>query len=240
MTLKVIGAGFGRTGTTSLKWALERLLGGRCHHMLEVLEHPEQVKGWAAKARGEDVDLAKLLEGYVATCDWPSVAYYAELAERFPTAKVVLTLRGFDRWYESTFETIYSMSLMAERPPVSWMMRVDRRRRGFPQMVMDTVWGERGCFGGRFADREHARGVYERHLEDVRRRIPAERLLEWAPSEGWEPLCRFLEVPVPSEPMPHRNDRQEMIVRRRTMTAIAWAVSPITGPIALGLRVLGR
>lgn len=240
MTLKVIGAGFGRTGTTTLKWALETLLGGRCHHMREVFEHPEQVHGWAAKARGEAVDLATLLEGYVAAVDWPSARYWAELAEQFPAAKVVLTVRDFDRWYESAHETIYGMSTVVERPPVSWMARLVPRMRRFSQMVDDTVWGERGVFGGRFEDEAHVRAIYERNLEEVKRTIAAERLLVYAPSEGWEPLCRFLEVPVPSEPMQHRNERQEILRARRLMTAVGWAVSPITAPVALGLRALGR
>lgn len=240
MTLQVIGAGFGRTGTTTLKWALETLLGGRCHHMREVFEHPEQVRGWAAKARGEAVDLATLLDGYVAAVDWPSAAYWAELAERFPAAKVVLTVRDFDRWYESALETIYGMSQMVERPPVSWMTRLNPRMRQLPQMMDDTIWGERGVFGGRFTDKVHARAIYERNIEEVKRTIAAERLLVYTPSEGWEPLCRFLGVSVPNEPMQHRNERQEMIRIRRVMTAVGWAVSPITAPIALGLRALGR
>lgn len=240
MTLKVIGAGFGRTGTTTLKHALEILLGGKCHHMQEVFAHPEQISLWAARARGEAVDWDALLSGYVAACDWPSAAYYAELAERYPAAKVVLTRRDFDKWFESATETIYSMSIMAATPPVSWMMTVNPRMRGFSQMVDDTVWGERGVFGGRFAERERTRGIYERHLEEVHRRIPAERLLEWAPTDGWEPLCRFLEVPVPSEPVPHKNERQELVGMRKKMTAVAWVVAPITAPLAFGLRLLGR
>jgi hypothetical protein len=240
MTIRVIGAGFGRTGTSTLKWALERLLGGRCHHMREVFEHPEQVRVWAAKARGEPVDLAPLLRDYVATCDWPSAAWYDELAERFPNAKVVLTTRDFDKWYESALETIYAVSLTVERPPVSWLVRTNPRMRQFPQMTNDVIWGERGCFGGRFHEREHAREVYERHIEAVKRKIPAERLLVYAPSEGWEPLCRFLDLPIPSEPMARKNERDEMIAIRRRMTAVAWLVAPITGPLALGLRALGR
>lgn len=240
MTLQVIGAGFGRTGTTTLKWALETLLHGKCHHMREVLGSPSQVYGWAAKARGEPVDLAVLLEGYVAACDWPSAAYYAELAERFPAAKVVLTVRDFDKWYQSAYESIYGMSLMVKRPPVSWMTRVNPRMRAFGPMVDDVVWGERGVFGGRFEDREHVRAVFERHHEQVRRTIPAERLLEYAPSQGWEPLCRFLGVPVPGIPMEHKNERQEMIRMRRAMTAVGWALSPITAPLSLGLHALGR
>lgn len=241
MTLKVIGAGYGRTGTTTLKWAFEKLLGGKCHHMKEVFANPgPQVKGWAAKARGEKVAWETLLGGYVAACDWPSAAYYAELAEAFPAAKVVLTRRDFDKWYDSAFETIYSMSLMSASPPVSWLMKANPRMREFPQMIQDTIFGPRGTFGGRFDDRERTRGIYERHVEEVKRTIPAERLLVWAPSDGWEPLCKLLEVPVPSEPIPHLNERQEMLAMGRKLTAIGWVVSPITAPIALGLRVLGR
>lgn len=240
MALKVIGAGFGRTGTTTLKWALETLLGGKCHHMQEVIAHPEQVPLWTAKARGEAVDWEQLLGGYVASCDWPSAAYYAELAERYPAAKVVLTRRAFDKWYESAFETIYSLAVTAASPPMSWLMTVVPRMRGFPQMLDEMVWGERGAFGGRFADREHAREVYERHNETVLRTIPAERLLVWAPGDGWEPLCRFLELPVPSEPMQHRNERQELVGVRQKMKTVGWVASPITAPLALLLRALGR
>lgn len=239
MALRVIGAGFGRTGTSTLQWALEKLLGGRCYHMREVMEHPEHAAVWGRKARGEPAELAEVLDGYVAAVDWPAASYYAELAETHPEAKVVLTVRDFDRWYQSAHESIYSISVAMSEPPLSWMVRVSPRRE-IPRMIEDTIWGERGCFGGRFTDREHVREVFERHIEEVRRTIPAERLLEYAPSEGWEPLCRFLGVPAPAEPMPRKNERQEMIAIRRKATAIAWAVSPLTGPLALGLRLLGR
>jgi hypothetical protein len=240
MPLEVIGAGFGRTGTTTLKWALETLLGGKCHHMQEVFANPKQVAGWAARARGETIDWEKLLEGYVAACDWPAAAYWAELAERYPNAKVVLTRRDFDKWYDSANETIYSLYRLTKRPPTSWLFHVNPRMPEFSQMVADTIWGERGVFGERFHDREHVRGIYERHTEEVKRTIPAERLLVWAPSDGWEPLCRILGVPVPSEPMQHRNERQEMIGMRRKLTAIGWVTSPLTAPASLVMRALGR
>jgi hypothetical protein len=238
MTIRVIGAGFGRTGTSTLKWALERLLAGRCHHMREVFAHPEQIRSWAALARGESVDLEQLLDGYVATCDWPSAAFYEALAQRFPDAKVVLTVRDFDKWYESATETIYAMATTVTRPPVEWLVRSNPRMREFPQMVDDVVWS--GVFDGRFSDREHARAVFEAHIEDVKRKIPAERLLIYSPSQGWDPLCSFLDLPVPSEPMARENEREKMIAMRRRMTVVAWALSPITAPISLGLRALGR
>jgi hypothetical protein len=238
-TFKVIGAGFGRTGTTTLKYALEKLLGGRCYHMEEVFARPEHIAWWARKGRGEAAEWADVLEGYVAACDWPPAAYYKELAEHYPEAKVVLTVRDFDRWYDSASETIFSMYTLSQKPPMLWMFKLVPKMREFPEMVANIVWGERGTFGERFADREHARAVFDRHIEEVKRTIPAERLLVYSLSEGWEPLCRFLGVPVPAEPMPHRNERQEMIGRRRKMTAAAWAALPITAPLALGRRLLG-
>jgi hypothetical protein len=238
-TIKVIGAGFGRTGTTTLKWALEKLLGGPCHHMQEIFAHPEQIRVWARKGRGEKTDLAEVLEGYVAAVDWPAAAYYAELAEQYPEAKVVLTVRDFDRWYESAHETIYWLYTITQKPPLLWMFKLVPKMREFPEMVADIIWGERGTFGERFQDREHARAVFDRHVEEVKRTIPAERLLVYAPSEGWEPLCRFLGVPVPDEPMPRMNERQEMISMGRKMTAAAWVLLPVSAPVALGRRLLG-
>lgn len=240
MPLKVIGAGFGRTGTTTLKHVLEMLLGGKCHHMQEVFANPGQVKTWAARGRGEKIDWEKLLEGYVAACDWPAAAYWEELAELYPEAKVVLTARDFDKWYESANETIYSLYRLTKRAPTSWLFKVNPRMPEFSQMVSNVVWGERGVFGERFQDRDYARGIYERHIEEVHRKIPAERLLVWEPKDGWEPLAKHLGVPVPSEPVPHKNERQEMIGMRRKLTAISWVVAPLTGPIALGMKALGR
>jgi hypothetical protein len=208
--------------------------------MQEVFAHPEQASVWARKGRGEAVDLAEVLDGYVANCDWPAATYYAELAEQYPEAKVVLTVRDFDRWYESARETIFALYEVSQRPPLRWLFELVPSRRDFPRMVADVIWGERGVFGERFLDREHTRGIFERHVEEVKRTIPAERLLIYAPSEGWEPLCQFLGVPVPSEPMPHRNERQEMITMRRRMTVAAWVALPITAPAALGRRLLGH
>ena len=232
MSLKVIGAGFGRTGTLSLKHALERLLGGRCYHMIEVMQNPEHIDVWARKARGEDVDPDDALRDYVATVDWPTTSFYAELAERHPDAKVILTVRDPQRWYESAKQTIFALSQRLQAPPVSWFLGSMRLRSGLPTMLNDLLWGPRGQFGGQFEDRAHAISVYEAHVEEVQRRIPSERLLVYQLRDGWAPLCEFLGVPEPSEPVPHVNDRDEMLKRIKVITAVSWLVSPLSYPLS--------
>ena len=113
MSLKVIGAGFGRTGTTSLKAALERLGFDRCYHMFEFMEHPEHAKYWDAASKGKPVDWNALFEGYQSTLDWPGCSYYRDLMQRYPEAKVLLTVRDSEKWYQSAQKTIF-------RPPGDW------------------------------------------------------------------------------------------------------------------------
>ena len=241
MSIQVIGAGFGRTGTKSLKLALERLLGGPCFHMLEMFEgKPELFPRWLAKAEGEEVDLREVLAGYRATVDWPSCTYYAELAELYPEAKVILTVRDPERWYQSVKKTIYAFSREMAGPPVSWVMQVHPTRWAMPQMAERQIWGERGHFGGRFEDKAHAISVYEAHIEEVKATIPKERLLVYALKEGWEPLCDFLGVPVPSEPLPNTNSSEEMVALFTKLRRIAWLASPITAPGAFVARRLRR
>jgi Sulfotransferase domain len=93
MALRVIGAGFGRTGTHSLKLALEQLGFAPCHHMYEVRAHPEQLAFWQAAARGELPDWDEVFAGFAAQVDWPGARFWRELAEHFPHAKVILSVR---------------------------------------------------------------------------------------------------------------------------------------------------
>ena len=192
--LRVIGAGFGRTGTLSLKVALERLLGGRCYHMTEVLGNRDHVEVWADKGQGKDVDLDTVLGDFVAAVDWPTTRYYAELAEQNPEAKVVLTVRDPERWYESTRETIFELTAAVGVRPVCWLAAVTRLRR-FRNMTSDIIWGPRGHFGGRFEDRDHAISVYQAHIEEVRERIPSDRLLEYEIKQGVGPVVRLPRAP---------------------------------------------
>lgn len=191
----------GRTGTLSLKAALERLGFGPCYHMREVIDHPDHIQLWAAVAGGEAVPWERMLGGYQATVDWPACTFWRELAAAYPTAPVLLSVRDPGRWYESMLSTVYRVSTWARTASGEG---VPPHMRQLGEMVQALVW--EGTFGGRFEDRAHAIDVFERHIDEVRRGLPAERLLVYEVGQGWAPLCAFLGVPEPDEPFPHLND----------------------------------
>lgn len=198
--MDVIGAGFGRTGTLSLKTALEQLGFGPCMHMVSLLEDTERATLFHRAADGDAGSLSRALEGHRSTVDWPGTYFWRELVGQHPDAKVILTVRDPQRWYDSAHGTIYQAALSALRA-------ADEASGITPAgigMVHRLVWD--GTFGGRFADRDHAIRVFEEHNEAVRREVPADRLLEFEVSEGWQPLCDFLGVAVPEEPFPRSND----------------------------------
>src|SRR5262245_33341374 len=204
MAFKVIGAGLGRTGTLSLKLALEELGFSQCYHMTEVLARMDDARVWDAAARGQPVDWEALFRGYQATVDWPGCSFYAELIRRYPEAKVVLTVRDPDTWYDSARQTIYYVRQAFPR----WMGPLVPRLRHFRRMIDRLVWD--GTFHGRFEDKPYAIEVFNRHNEQVRLDVPTDRLLVYQVREGWEPLCAFLGVPVPvDKPFPHLNDAAE-------------------------------
>jgi hypothetical protein len=200
MALKVVGAGLGRTGTNSLKLALEQLLGGPCYHMFELIAHPQQVPVWERAIRGEEVDWGSLFDGYAATVDWPGCAFWRDLAAANPNAPVLLSMRdSAHTWWASMEQTIIPAlqgPMLSDHPDLM---------RG-QEMVREMF---RTRFTPDFADREAAIAEYERHSEEVRREIPAERLIEWQPCDGWEPICRRLGLPVPDTPFPHENTSED-------------------------------
>ena len=199
MELKLVGAGLGRTGTHSLKLALERLLGGPCHHMVEVFQHPDQWPKWQSAVNGEPLAAwGDVYDGYVATVDWPGCRWYRELAAANPDAVVLLSLRASaDEWWRSASNTIFT---------------------GIPTEPTDD-WGRWaneliGGHIGDFRDADAAKAGYERHASEVRSSIPASRLVEWRAADGWGPLCEALGVPVPDEPFPLTNTTEEWLARR--------------------------
>lgn len=198
MTLQLIGAGLGRTGTLSLKAALERIGYGPCYHMIEVLSAPQRARHWLERTRSSSHDWDAIFHRYRSTVDWPAAAFWRELAMRYPDAKVVLSLRDADAWHASVMNTIYPVMTqeLPERAPASL--------REFQAMVVELIL-ER-TFAGRLADRAHATRVFEQHNQAVIDALPASRLLVYRAGDGWQPLCRFLDVPVPSEAFPHLND----------------------------------
>jgi hypothetical protein len=208
MTLAVIGPGFGRTRTMSLKHALERLGFGPCHHMEEVFAHPEQVPHWQAVAAGRSVIWDEVFAGYCSQVDWPGAYRWRELAAAYPQAKVVLSVRPEAAWWKSFSATIGALLDAPDQvslPPHAEAMR---------NIVMEII--QVRTFGCPVTDREGAVAAYRRHIEDVCAAIPAERLLVFDVAEGWPPLCRFLDVPVPAVPFPHVNTTEQFweMVRR--------------------------
>jgi hypothetical protein len=214
--LKLIGAGFGRTGTRSLKEALEILGFGPCYHMVEVFEHPEHVPSWNAAIRGEPVDWKKLFQDYQATVDWPGCTFYQQLMVEYPDAKVLLSVRDPEKWYESVSSTIYEVSRRSRSSFAPLLMLLVRfMRPGIAEMIPminRLIWD--GTFQHRFEDKEYALSVFNQHNEEVRNYVPSEKLLVYSVKEGWEPLCTFLGVPVPDVPFPHLNDRENFVGTR--------------------------
>jgi len=197
MSLKVVGAGFGRTGTRSLKEALEILGFGPCHHMMEVFLHPEQVPFWDRAAQGESMNWNEVFAGYASACDWPSCSFYKELAAFYPDAKVILSLRDPKSWYKSVSGTIMP----------SMKKPKDGEGRRLPGIFGPLLIGQK-TFHDDFSEANMI-AVYERHNEEVRRTIPRDRLLVFEAKDGWEPLCRFLGVAVPAVPYPAMNSTEE-------------------------------
>jgi Sulfotransferase domain len=241
MTLEVIGAGFGRTGTMSLKVALEELGFGPCYHMTEVFAHPEHVELWSAATQGEPLDWERIFDGYRATVDWPGCTFYNELMESYPDAKVILTVRDPQGWYESAYNTIYRITGAASSPIfylAGLIMPRARRMKQAHRMIVELIW-ERDL-DGRFEDREYAIATFERHTEEVEQRVPAEKLLVYEVKEGWAPLCEFLGVEVPNKPFPHLNDAEVFRgrirrIRRLTVAMAVFGVS-LAGLVLLGIR----
>ncbi|MFC5183078.1 sulfotransferase family protein [Actinomadura harenae] len=218
--IEVIGAGLGRTGTYSLRTALEVLGFGPCHHMASLGEDPAVLQRWERLLDGGPERWEDLFAGFGSVVDWPACAYWEELADTFTGARVILTTRPADRWYDSVAQTIYKS---CGPPPPNLdglLMRLEdrldpwlRRRR---RVARTVIWDD--TFQGRFTDREHAIATFHRHNRRVREHIAADRLLEFDVAEGWEPLCAFLGVPVPDEPFPHLNRAaafQDGLARRR-------------------------
>ena len=196
--MKVIGAGLGRTGTTSLKLALEQLTGGACYHMFILADRPSDVAVWGAAARGEPVDWKSFLGEFDAAVDWPASAFWEEISQAFPDAIILLSTRDSgETWWQSAAKTIIP-TLQEDPPPPE--------RAAQRAMVRDLMARR---FTPDWGDETAARSAYEQHNARVRALAPPERLVEWQPGDGWEPIARALGVPVPDEPFPHRNTGAE-------------------------------
>jgi hypothetical protein len=208
MTLSVIGAGWGRTGTMSLKLALEELGFGPCHHMFEVIKTPGQPELWSAAFDGDAAAREEALKDYRSAVDWPSAAFWRELAEAHPEAKVILTVRDPDKWFDSTQATIFNEQTAPKGgggvPPA------------FTAMLAKMMQLEVGAMKH---DRAKATAAMRAHNDTVKAAIAPERLLVYEVREGWAPLCAFLGVPAPETPFPKTNTTEEFVARLEAMRA---------------------
>lgn len=207
MALDVIGAGWGRTGTESLKTALEMLGFDTCYHMFELVRRSRHAKHWHALARGEQPDWDDLFRGFRSAVDFPAARYYRELGARYPEAKIVLTVRDPAAWYESARKTILRPMPLGMRvlPRALGLFSPNLRGMGSVLALVEKELFEK-LFEGRASDRDFMIDRFTRWNDEVKRTVPAERLLVYDVKEGWGPLCAFLGKPVPSVPFPRAND----------------------------------
>ena len=196
--LRVVGAGLPRTGTASLKIALERLLGGRCYHMTEIPEHPFDLgASWRTALAGGSPAWDEVFVGYVASLDWPASMFWHQLSTTFPVARVLLSQR------ESAMAWLHSLE--ATVLPVA---------RGSVMTELDdgndlVALFERFTGRSKWDDPDVLMAAYDQHNTEVRRVVGPDRLLEWRPGDGWDPICRRLELPIPDEPFPWVNRRED-------------------------------
>jgi len=203
--LKLINAGLGRTGTTSLQMALERIGLGPCYHMFDIISSDERLKQWekiVCDAQRPDWEI--VFDGYTSAVDGPCAIYYRQIMEAFPNAKIMLTVRDAERWYHSTYDTLYQFALKSEKNPPEPHSTQSRLYR----LTSTMVWN--GLFGGRFSDKEYAIDVFRNRNQEIIRNVDPENLLVYDVKQGWEPLCAFLGVDVPPEEFPHVNDTESM------------------------------
>jgi hypothetical protein len=238
--VKLIGAGFPRTGTLSQKIALEMLGFGPCYHMVNVLADLPQAGLWERALDGE-APWSELFDGYASTVDWPGGYFYEELMEEYPDAKVLLSTRDPDAWEQSMRATVWAvrhgrsvMRLLSDARG-----EIDPDWAGFLRMIDRLLWTGNGSFADSHAEPAQLIAGMLRHHEEVRRAVPPERLLVWSVTEGWEPLCEFLAVPVPDMPFPRVNDSREFVDRvidGALITLTEWRQSSAAEPSPAATR----
>ena len=211
MSIKIIGAGFPRTGTTTLKKSLEYLGYIKTHHMKELLVKPTNLHYWLDLESKGTTDWDALYEGYQATVDFPCYPYYKQHMDRYPDAKVILTVRPFDNWYESAKNTVRKAApqTISEKLGMLFKMATNTQIRQAVkcvQMFERIFWDKQ--MKGKFDDKTFAEKVWNEHIEEVKAYVPAEKLLIYDVRDGWRPLCKFLNKEIPSEPLPHLNKKE--------------------------------
>ncbi len=219
MALKVFGTGQGRTGTTSLKLALEHLGFGKCYHMFELMAHPEQIVYFEKAERGEKVDWDKLFEGYQSACDMPVIRYYQDILKRYPDAKLIHTTRDPDSWYKSMMSTIFWALNPSIGRKLNMMIRLPFSKTLRKRLRILKYNGKmvKSFFGDDLHNKAKVLEHFNHYNQQVLASIPADKILIYDVKTGWEPLCKYLGVPVPSIPFPKSNTKDEFIYKVKNM-----------------------
>ena len=211
MSIKIIGAGFPRTGTTTLKRSLEMLGYEKTYHMKELLVRPENLHYWTTLADTGTTDWDGLYDGYQATVDFPGYPFYREHMERYPDAKVILTVRPFEKWYNSVYSTVWQAGPQTLPEKLGMMLKLATNARirkvvKCIKFVKRMIWEEE--FKGKFEDKAFVEKRFNEHIAEVKAYVPEDKLLIYDVRDGWGPLCAFLGVEEPAEPLPHLNKRE--------------------------------
>jgi hypothetical protein len=210
--MKLIGAGFGRSGTMSIKAALDQLGVGPCYHMKIALPRFYHLRFFMRAWREKKVNWKRFFRRYNSVVDWPTCSFYKEMMDEYPDAKILLNVRDPEKWYDSMYQTIWAI-----QPAFPfWFPPVVRKIHD------EIIW--KGNLEGAFEDREKTVAVYKEWIEEVKRAVPAEKLLVYEVKEGWKPLCDFLGVPVPDRPFPHINERKSFLRLIRLLKVLNWLV----------------
>jgi hypothetical protein len=223
--MKIIGAGFGRSGTMSLKSALEQLGCGPCYHMKITLFRYDHMRFFMRAWSGKKVNWERFFRRYNSVVDWPACSFYKDLMKEFPDARVLLNVREPEAWYDSMKETIFAIqpAFPFWFPKVVWKMHDE------------IIW--KGSLKGVFEDRQKAIAVYREYIEDVKKTVPPDRLLVYEVKEGWKPLCDFLDVPVPvRKSFPHINERKSFKQLILLLRILNWLV-PLAVLISIALLI---
>jgi len=206
MSIKVIGAGFGRTGTASLRAALEEFGFSKCYHMYHLIEHPREIEFWENLNQGKQVDYDTFFEGFQSILGFPGYSFYHQLMQYYPDAKVILSVRDPEKWYESMLKTIIRAN-SAAKPAENFAEKTNLER--IYKLQIDLVF--KGYFQEEFENKSYIIKRFQQRIEEVKSIVPAKRLLVYDITQGWEPLCSFLKVPVPDKPLFHLNERAQFI-----------------------------
>jgi hypothetical protein len=212
MSIKIIGAGFPRTGTNTLRESLEKLGYVKTYHMKNLLLHPENLHYWTTLKETGTTYWDELYDGYQATVDFPAYPWYKDHMKQYPDAKVILSVRPFEKWHDSVYSTIWQ----AQHPSETERMEMQKKVAANPRLLSVIKCVELAKemmmekhFQGKFLDKEFAEKIFNQHIEDVKAYVPSDKLLVFDVSEGWEPLCKFLGVRVPNEALPHTNKKED-------------------------------